>query len=333
MVIVFGKRTAGRVYQGDDQLVATVFFHLFFVPVIPLGSIRVTKKGFLLDAGEPQPRNRKSILAGYLRNLLAVILGFGFAMAFDGLFLNDVVERDKPSLVTIGTSVFAGGSLLWLWACFVLGSKANADRFIESAGRRFLAGTAGLLIILAAMFVTAHELPKPPTFERIAADRALSDEEAIRAIAALAFPKAKHIETTRDGAGVSLAVAETRESDATIRLFKGQTVSAAARITKGAAMLSLHYEAVNIVRHGSLRQLSELTISLSTVALDHNSRPQVTEVYRIVIPREKFAALLESEARFGDQLSRETLFSAEKIFADLGVVEVDNYGKFEFRPE
>jgi hypothetical protein len=34
MVIVFGKRTAGRVHCADDQLVSTVFFHVFSFSIV-----------------------------------------------------------------------------------------------------------------------------------------------------------------------------------------------------------------------------------------------------------------------------------------------------------
>src|SRR4051812_26317674 len=121
MFIIFGTRTAGRVYNADNQRVSTAFGHLFFVPLVPIASIQVVNKGVLRDTGTPIPLHKKSILAAYLRIAFFAAMCFGFAMAFDGLFLDDVVERDKPTLILVGISLFSGAAVVWLWACFVLG--------------------------------------------------------------------------------------------------------------------------------------------------------------------------------------------------------------------
>jgi hypothetical protein len=205
MLFVIGVRTAGRIYDSDDQLVSTVFLHLFFIPLIPFKSVRVAEKGFLRDTGELAPLVGKSVWAAYLRHALLAVLGVGFAMAFSGLFLNDVVERDKPALVAIGTGVFAGASLAWLWASFVLGARATPSRFAESAGGRFSAGVAALVLVLTAMFAAARVVPRPLTLEVIAADRTRGDEEALRAMAKLLYPAAPRIDTARDASGITLS--------------------------------------------------------------------------------------------------------------------------------
>src|SRR5688572_32226032 len=83
MVIISGVRFAGKV-DAVPRVghVATRFFHVYWIPLIPVGTYLVTEekgddfKGFLL------PLNAKSIFIGYVRTLawigLAVALGAAF---------------------------------------------------------------------------------------------------------------------------------------------------------------------------------------------------------------------------------------------------------------
>lgn len=81
MIIFYGTRLYGKVDQIDDTgiHVATKFFHIWFVPLIPLGSTLVIKKTDDGWNGLPVPFSFKSLLAAWGRLLCipGVIVGFG----------------------------------------------------------------------------------------------------------------------------------------------------------------------------------------------------------------------------------------------------------------
>jgi len=323
MFVVFGRRSTGRICTDANELVSTVFFHVFFVPVIPLGSLLVTKKGLLLDEGQDVPLNKKSVLAAYLRHVFFGVLCLGFAMAFDGLFLDSVVERDKPSLIAAGTATFLVGSSVWLWALFALGSKGRDEGFCGSPGTRVVVGVSCLIAILAIMFGTAHLLPKEPTLENIAADHTITDAEAIRKLAGTVFPEHAHVQASGNDAGVELHVAYVAGGDPTVSVPAEQGKSDAVRIHKASAVMTMLFRIKDIIRHGRSRHLSNVCVSVATTVLGEDSHPRQIEVYRVTIPREKFGDLLETNA------TQEVLFSAGKVLAQLGVVDIDNFSQFD----
>jgi hypothetical protein len=91
MVIISGVRFAGKVdavpHVGH---VATRFFHLYWVPLIPVGTFLVIEENEDDFKGFPLPLNGKSIVVGYLRTLgwigLAASIGGAFIAAGDKHF-------------------------------------------------------------------------------------------------------------------------------------------------------------------------------------------------------------------------------------------------------
>lgn len=332
MFVIFGRRSAGRIFTSDGQLVSTLFIHLFFVPVYPVASIRVVQKHFLLDIGPLAPLSKKSVLAGYLRNILFVFVCLGFSAMFNALFLNQVVPNDQPIFLLIGTTAFVASSLLWLSACFFLGAKPSQTRVVDSGLGRFSAGLAALIAILVGMFGPAHYGPRPPTVENIAANRAISDEQALRDMAALSFSRATRIATTPEEDGIHVRIDCRAVTDPAARKFNIQ-ISDADKIDKAAALVGMQIGACDLVQFGSPRRLSRLTISVSTTAQDQDPHFRVVEAYRINVPREKFAQLMELSRQTGNDrgLSRETVFAMDRIFVELGVVELDNFASLGSR--
>src|SRR5688572_16403957 len=83
MIIFYGTRLYGKVDQVDDTgiHVATRFFHIWFIPLIPLGSSLVVSKTDDGALGLPHPFSFKSLLVAWARVLCipGVILGIGAA--------------------------------------------------------------------------------------------------------------------------------------------------------------------------------------------------------------------------------------------------------------
>jgi hypothetical protein len=262
----------------------------------------VKKPGLLVDEGEDIPLNRKSVLAGYLRNGLFCVLCLGFAMAFDGLFLNSTVERDRPSLVAQGTAIFVTASLLWLWAMFVLGAKPGPVAFSGSSGRKLAGGLLGLMAVLVLLFGTASLLPQKPTPESIALDHTIPDEKAIQKLAGTVFPEGAEIITSGHEAGVNLQISygmghQQRES----------------------AILGILFRIKDVIQHGQSRNLSKIRVSAAITVAGRDGHLGQVEAYRVTIPREKFGDILEANA------TQELLLSPDRFLEQLGVVELDNF--------
>jgi hypothetical protein len=81
MIIYYGTRLFGKVDQidGTDIHVATKFFHIWFIPLIPLGSTLVLSKTDDGWRGLPHPFSFKSLLVtwGRLACLPGVAIGIG----------------------------------------------------------------------------------------------------------------------------------------------------------------------------------------------------------------------------------------------------------------
>ena len=73
MIVWFGTRAAGKVDQRDGQYAVTRFAHVYFLPLIPTGSIWVTQEG----VGHDIKLSWKSVIAGYARTWSLVLGALG----------------------------------------------------------------------------------------------------------------------------------------------------------------------------------------------------------------------------------------------------------------
>lgn len=107
MIIYFGTRNGGAVDGQAGQYAATRCFHLYFLPIIPLGSIWVTEHSGDGVRGVPIRLHLRSMAALYLRSwglLATVLLLAGAGLDAHGL-------RNLAAGVLIGAAV----SVSWLW--------------------------------------------------------------------------------------------------------------------------------------------------------------------------------------------------------------------------
>jgi hypothetical protein len=87
MIIIFGRRWYGRVDEHEGQYLATRFFHIYFVPLIPLESMWVNRDMGRQLYGVPTGIKGRSVLSGYARiwGPIAAV-GGAAAIAAGGLF-------------------------------------------------------------------------------------------------------------------------------------------------------------------------------------------------------------------------------------------------------
>ena len=117
-------------------------------------------------------------------------------MIFNGLFLEDVVEKDKPKLIMAGVILFSLSSILWLWAMCIFGAIREDEPVHARRKLKFFVGFICLVAILGLMFGAASLLPKKVTVESVATDHTISDEEAIFKMAKILFPKQAYLATS-----------------------------------------------------------------------------------------------------------------------------------------
>ena len=153
MVIITGVRFAGKV-DAVPRIghVATRFFHIYYVPLIPLGTFLVTREGDTDFAGVPLPLNGKSILVGWLRTFgwlgligSPIVAGLGMA------------GSNFPQTVTggIGTAVFA--ALLWFLYCQRFITHASYERAADIARQMGLPPEQRLMLEVAYGRMTADQ--------------------------------------------------------------------------------------------------------------------------------------------------------------------------------
>ena len=112
MTIIFGLFTAGRVQTADLRLVTTQFFHICFIPLIPIRGVEVRRCGLVADDGHVIPLNLKSVLHAYLRAVLFVAAIGGSIVALDA---NPNQLFPLETQAKIGLTVTLNAGVLWLW--------------------------------------------------------------------------------------------------------------------------------------------------------------------------------------------------------------------------
>src|ERR1700761_815854 len=67
MIVFHGRRLYGRVDRADGSSIATLFFYIQFLPLIPLSSHLVLAEQGKQTRAIPIPMQWRSVLAGYVR--------------------------------------------------------------------------------------------------------------------------------------------------------------------------------------------------------------------------------------------------------------------------
>jgi len=116
MIIVYGTRFYGKIKAAGSSFLGTQFFHLYYVPLIPIGTHLILEEGGGSFKGIKTDFSLKSMLAAYLRiwGPLAVV-----AAAAIGIGALDDVSDDAMSMAVVG--VFTGVVTLALLASTILG--------------------------------------------------------------------------------------------------------------------------------------------------------------------------------------------------------------------
>jgi hypothetical protein len=157
MVVITGVRFAGKV-DAVPRVghVATRFFHLYYVPLIPLGTFLVINEQDENAAGIPLPFSGKSILIGWLRTAAWLgLIGMGVLAIM-------AAADNKPhvaGVVLVGAAL-AGAVLAVLYRLRSI-THASYERAADIARRAGLSPEQRLMVEI--------------TFGRMTADQAESE--------------------------------------------------------------------------------------------------------------------------------------------------------------
>lgn len=118
----YGTRLSGKVDACAGSYVATRFFHIYYIPLIPLSSWLVLGE----DRAMPMPMQWRSVLAGYLRGALtiaAAVLAVQMLMFFSSSYHSLDADTFFPELI-VPLAAIGGAIAGWAY----LGRLSKNDR-------------------------------------------------------------------------------------------------------------------------------------------------------------------------------------------------------------
>lgn len=153
MVIIWGVRFAGKVDAVPKMgHVATRFFHLYYVPLIPVGTFLVTDERDDDFSGLPLPFSPKSIFVGWLRTA-------GFLAFVPALFLlfTGISKGDVPRAAGGVIIMLLAAAVLWFCYRLKMFTTATYERAVELAGRLGVSPEHRLLLEVSYGRLTAAQ--------------------------------------------------------------------------------------------------------------------------------------------------------------------------------
>jgi hypothetical protein len=103
VIVIYGQRTYGAVDEQAGQYAVTKFAHIYYLPIIPTGSVWITGP----ERGIPTPLNFKSIAAGYLRT---------WGIGLGGLFVVLGLAGSGVLVALLGVLCAALSIATWKWS-------------------------------------------------------------------------------------------------------------------------------------------------------------------------------------------------------------------------
>ena len=203
MIIVYGTRLYGKIDSCGDTHVATRFFHISWLPLIPMGTQLVLEKNGGSYRFLPQSLSGRSVLAAYLRTWGVIAAAF---VAWHGItgFVEALDYGVVKEMLLAPLSVFAAVGVV-ASAYFQLGRLSvaeKAQRFVyadyvgypidvaafrdRDAVRRSLTEALAKKAPTLGLFGYRNEMPAAPDYPSMALDPTVHDLEFLNASLTLA---------------------------------------------------------------------------------------------------------------------------------------------------
>lgn len=166
MFIVFGTRLYGKVDEVPGLFhVATNFFHVWYLPLIPVGSVVVLDKRGGAFRGAKIDLSVKSVLVAWARLWLFVAAIFAGVFGFGLLAGRTPMWGPGIAMLVIAAACVACGGAAWAMSSI---RRANYHRAVQLAEKIGLSEEGLVLIELA--FKRVSEADAKSTIERLQAD-------------------------------------------------------------------------------------------------------------------------------------------------------------------
>ena len=160
MIVVYGTRLYGRIHTVPGLFyLATNFFHLFWVPVLPLGTHIVVEEAKDGWRGVPFGLKGKSVLAGYLRGPL--IIG-GLISLLVHITMCFSTARPPAGELALRIVFLGIAPLLIGLATFVLWQRPSEAEFLEICAKLGIDPDAPLSAEAEQADGTQTAIPQPP---------------------------------------------------------------------------------------------------------------------------------------------------------------------------
>ena len=194
MLLLLGDRLYGRIEKCDGACKATRFFHLFFMPLVPMGTQIVLSEsggksvtnvsvplfgGISHDSTDyvavPTRLSLKSVLLGYARTWCALPLMLSSLFLLFGLG-----DLEHPALLKVTGPVFA--VVVLVFVALMLAGRLTKEQISH---RRVYANHVGAAVDPADLREGAPKLREqllrlmPPNWERVVLDPATRDQELL----------------------------------------------------------------------------------------------------------------------------------------------------------
>lgn len=142
MIVIYGKAFYGKVDSVPGLFhVSTQFFHVYYIPLLPLQSylVRVEAEDEDHDKGVPVPLCLKSVLCAWVQVALLLALVLGLGIGFSGLVELCVGNRLHIKAATVVTPLLVGvlAGLLYVLTRWL--SFASRERALKLATQLRLA--------------------------------------------------------------------------------------------------------------------------------------------------------------------------------------------------
>lgn len=155
MIFIWGSRLYGRCDEVRGMFhVATRFQHLWYIPLIPTGSVVVASKAGKSYRGIKVPLSLKSVLIARLRGLL-VLAG----VAAGGAAYVTLTERRPDTVVGVGLIAFALCVVVLFGATYIMPrvGRAHYDRAVALAEQLRMSEEGLVMLELKFKRITARQ--------------------------------------------------------------------------------------------------------------------------------------------------------------------------------
>lgn len=126
MLFVFGSGFYGKISKHKKNWIETEFFHIMFIPLVPVKSMFVTSSDFRERSGLDLGLHRKSVIATYARLIIGAIAAWFIFTVYIFFVESYRIDYSSPGIY-IRVLLCIAFTLTWLYFAFRYGKSSPED--------------------------------------------------------------------------------------------------------------------------------------------------------------------------------------------------------------